>query len=75
MHVIVIILSRSITSLGSALTPQAIADIERNFLSPYYAALAAERKAREEKEKEPVTGVETPLLEDFDSEIAFYVVK
>lgn len=55
--------AKSITSL-SALTPEIIMNIERTFLSPYYSGL---NKAEKEK-------CTTPLLEDFDAEIAVYVV-
>jgi hypothetical protein len=52
--------------LGSVLTPEFISKIERTFLSPYYQELS-----KQEKDKEVCL---TPLLEDFDSEIAVYVV-
>ena len=55
--------AKSITSLGSMLTPEAISGIERSFLSPYFQQLS-----KHEKEK-----CLTPLLEDFDAEIAVYV--
>jgi hypothetical protein len=42
-----------------------ITTIERTFLSPYYQSLS-----KQEKEQ----GL-TPLLEDFDAEIAVYVVR
>jgi hypothetical protein len=47
------------------LTPEVISNIERTFLSPYYQQLS-----KQEKEQ-----CLTPLLEDFDSEIAVYVVQ
>lgn len=46
------------------LTPEVISNIERTFLSPYYQSLP-----KHEKEQ-----CLTPLLEDFDTEIAVYVV-
>jgi dynein heavy chain len=55
--------AKSIASLGSMLTPEAISNIERTFLSPYYQSLP-----KAEKE----LGL-TPLLEDFDAEIGVYV--
>ena len=50
--------------MGSMLSPEVISRIERAFLSPYYNQLS-----KQDKEK-----CHTPLLEDFDSEIAIYVV-
>ncbi len=49
--------------MGSMLTPEAISNIERTFLSPYYQNLN-----KQEKE----LGL-TPMLEDFDAEINLYV--
>lgn len=54
---------RSIASLGSALSPEVISNIERAFLSPYYQQLS-----KFDKENSNL-----PLLSDFDSEIAVYV--
>lgn len=56
--------SKSIASLNSLITPEFISNIERTFLSPYFAQLS-------KQEKELCL---TPLLEDFDSEIAVYMV-
>jgi hypothetical protein len=56
--------NRSIASLSSMITPEFISNIERTFLSPYFSKLS-------KQEKEQST---TPILEDFDSEIAVYMV-
>lgn len=56
-------MNRSIASLGSVLSPEMISNIERAFLSPYYQNLS-----KFEKENS-----NSPLLNDFDAEIAVYV--
>jgi hypothetical protein len=55
---------RSIASLGSILSPEVISNIERAYLSPYYQQLSKNEKVNSN----------LPLLDDFDAEIAVYVV-
>ncbi len=56
--------TKSIASLGSVLSPEVISNIERAFLSPYYLAMT-------KAEKEQASN--SPLLGDFDAEIAVYI--
>lgn len=55
--------TKSIASLGSVLSPEVISNIERAFLSPYYSNM---KKFERETSN-------SPLLNDFDAEIAIYV--
>ncbi len=56
--------TKSIASLGSVLSPEVISNIERAFLSPYYQAMSKTEKEQENN---------SPLLNDFDAEIAVYI--